>query len=135
MREFNVAAIVAKIASDAAEKSQKIVAYVDMVKALEGAGVDVSKINKWDVQFCDTIEVPRHDLSKVRKVVGRLKMAGKSMAYDFDRTNEIQVTLQPMDKALPFKFAYRTKFRKGGKCEVVENVQPAYVSKSLVCKV
>ena len=134
MRKFNTAEIVSGIVADAAKQSEQVLAYVKMVEALEDAGVDVSSVNQWSVKACSAIAINRADLTKVRRVVGRLKTEYKTAAYDFAETNELIVSIKPTDKSCEFGFTYRTKFRKGGKCNVVEAVEPAYVSHSLVCK-
>ena len=135
MREMNIAKIVAGITTKAAEQAERVLVYVEMVKSLESAGLDMRRVDEWDVKSTSGIAVTRAELPTLRKVVGKLKVQYKSPAYDFDTTNELQVTIQPVDKELPFSFTYRTKYRKGGKCKVVEQVSPAYVSKSLVCEV
>ena len=132
---YNLAELIAEVTTDASKRVEKMLAYVKMTEALAAEGVDMSKMDKWKVRYCDTIAVSKSDLSKVRRVVGRLGMYGKDIASDFDQTNEIIVTLKPVSNDYPFRFSYRSKFRKGGKCEVQEHVSQAYATKSLVCKV
>jgi hypothetical protein len=79
------------------------------------------------------LEITREQLPMIRRVVGRLEINGKCIPSDFDQTNEVKVTVRP--KAEKFKrleFAYRTKFRKGGKCKVVKQVS---TYQTLVCSV
>ena len=135
MRDMNIAKIVADIAAKAAQNAERILVYVEMVKSLEAAGLDMHRVDEWDVKGCSHIQVERSKLPLLRKVVGRLTVTYKTPAYDFDKTNELLVYIKPVNADFPFAFTYRTKHRKGGKCEVVEQVSPAHISHSLVCKI
>lgn len=124
----------AGMAADFASRMAEIKEYAEQVEAFEeAAGIEFVK-SQWDLRYGSALEITRDQLPLIRKVVGRLEVGGKSVTNDFDRTNEIRVTVKP--KAEKFKrleFAYRTKFRNGGKCKVVEQQGSSY--KTLVCSV
>lgn len=104
---------------------------VDAIRKLENVGLDLVK-DRWDISNYQ-YRVTRDQLPLIRKALGRLTMNGKTAAYDFDKTNEIEVTLSPMDKQFSdLRFVYRVKFRKGGKCRIIRS-QSQYENVSLVC--
>ena len=130
---INVAEMIADVLKNAATTAEKIQKRAKIVAQLQEAGVHV----KWPegtVRYGIPIEVNKSDLTAIRQVVGRLSISGKDTASDFNDTNEIVVTLKPSDDS-PVKFSYRTKYRKGGKCKVVESLMPASICKSLVCEI
>jgi hypothetical protein len=130
-----IATILKNIAAEAAKSANRVVVHNEVVEALREKGLELKNHSIWDIQYGCAIKVGKHELSKVREVVGRLKMAGKGLAYDFDKTREVTVTLAPMnEEKFPVTFEYRTKYRAGGKCEVREEVSPARTYKSLVCQ-
>ena len=135
MSNLNVAKMVAEVVAENAAKVAKMLKYDKMVSELEAAGVDVHRLSEWDVKFLSFIDVQASELPAVRKVVGRLSVVGKDTAWDFDTTNELSVTVRPKSDDYPFSFRYRTKYRKGGKCEVVTSATPPQVRTNLVCKV
>lgn len=135
MRTFDVAQMISDAVAAATAKAEAILAYHKMLIDLEAAGVDVGHVDNWDVRSQYPVKIQRHELSKVRSVVGRLSMVAKDVAWDFDTSNELNVSLKPTNKDYPFLFTYRTQYRKGGKCEVVSSVCEASISKSLVCKI
>ena len=130
----NIAEILADIQATAAKKSAKVLKYAEMVGKLRAVGI-VKEPTKYDYLYVDSMTITRDELPKVRQALGRLKMTGKTTAHDFDSTNEILVSVQPMNKDFPFTFVYRSKYRAGGKCRVVRNTYKpaAYESVSLVC--
>jgi hypothetical protein len=134
MLKFNIDNCINEIMKKATEKAERARRYAEVVTQLEQVGVNPGHIDNWDLQMAWPIRIKREDLPKVRKIVGRLQLAGKELAHDFDESGQINVTMKPMDKTNPVMFVYKTKYRRGGKCEVVENVNPATITKSLVCK-
>lgn len=124
----------ANMAADFAQRLAEIEEYAEQVEAFEEVtGLEFVR-SQWDLRYGSALEITRDQLPLIRKAVGRLEISGKSVAGDFDRTNEVRVTVKP--KAEKFKrleFAYRTKFRNGGKCKVVEQQGSSY--KTLVCSV
>lgn len=92
------------------------------------------EISVWDVRYGKTFHVSVAHLPIIRKIVGRMSMEGKTLAGDFDDSNEIVVTLKPVSLELnTLSFSYRTQFRGGGKCHV-EHVTNNSSYKTLVCK-
>ena len=89
-----------------------------------------------DREFCaskwyigSSFDVAKEDLPKIRKVVGRFKMVGKT---NIERGGEdyVRVLLEPESKDWkPLRFAYTVKYRPG-KCKIVEQTM-SY--KTLVC--
>lgn len=123
----------AGMAADFAQRMAEMKEYAEQVELFEEVtGLEFVR-SQWDLRYGNTLEVTRDQLPAIRKAVGRLEISGKCIANDFDRTNEVRVTVKPKsDKFKRLEFAYRTKFRNGGKCKVVEQVS---TYKSLVCSV
>lgn len=131
---MNVTNMIAGIIEDAAKTVAKVRQRALIVEDLQNEGITIPYI-EGVVRYGYSVDVNRKDLSKVRKVVGRLTMVGKDTAWDFDKTNELAVRLAPVDTTnFPVTFEYRTKYRKGGKCKLVQRVSPASISTSLVCE-
>jgi hypothetical protein len=130
-----IATILADITTEAAKKANRVIVHNDVVEQLRTEGLALDNHNIYDIQYGCPIKVGKHELTTVRKIVGRLKMAGKSLPGDFDKTREVVVTLKPMNSDFPVSFEYRTKHRAGGKCEVHESTVPASTYKTLVCRV
>lgn len=131
---MNVAELVADVMNDANRRAQKIIARSKVLDQLAEIGVKPhyrDGVMRWGY----SIDVEKDQLTAIRGVVGRLTMTSKDVAPDFDTTNELQVELRPVDTNFPVSFQYRTKYRAGGKCEVVTSVSQASISKSLVCKI
>jgi len=124
----------AGMAADFAQRMAEVKEYAEQVEAFEDAtGIEFVR-SQWDLRYGSALEITRDQLPMIRKTVGRLEISGKSVAGDFDQTNEVRVTVKPKaDKFKRLEFAYRTKFRNGGKCKVVEQQGTSY--KTLVCGV
>jgi hypothetical protein len=131
---YNVATVVTGVLKSAATKADQIVKRAELIEELKAAGVNLGNVTQWALEHNYDLPVDRSDLTKIRKVVGRLRMTAKCLAWDFDRSKELNVSLEPCSKEMPIRFSYRTKFRKGGKCEVQEVVSQARVDKTLVCR-
>lgn len=122
-----------KIQSQLKTNAEALQSLNDTMEALEllaQEGVDLVD-HEWCVSPYQGIE--RKQLPLVRRALGKLRLAGKSPAHDFDTSNRISVRMQPVSKRFSHMcFTYHTKFRKGGKCKVVTQ---EYKSQSLVCEV
>lgn len=130
MREKAQAAI-AKDFMGSMERLQKYAEQVELMQ--EETGIDF-KVNQWTLRYGSSFDISRAQLPVLRKALGRLEVYGKNVADDFDTTGELVVTVKPKaEKFNQLRFVYRTKFRPGGKCKVVEQTQSSY--KSLVCEV
>ena len=130
---MNTANMIADILNDANDRVKKVQARAKVMDQLAEVGIKpnyMEGVLRWGY----TVDVDKSQLTAIRGVVGRLKMRGKDAAHDFETSNEIAVKLEPVDKSIPIVFEYRTKFRKGGKCEVVQTISPASINTSLVCK-
>lgn len=129
-----------------AEKARNFAASVEQVKerasqyeaflsALDDAPEEIRalvRITKYDIMYGGTVSVPRSALTTIRKIVGRMTTNGKSLAWDFKTTNEVVVTLIPVAKEWNrMAFAYRTPYRRGGKCHVETVIS---TSETLICK-
>jgi len=132
---MNVSELIADVLNDANERVKKIQLRAKVLEQLAEVGIKpnyADGVMRWGY----SIDVDKSQLTAIRGIVGRLKMVGKDTAHDFDETNELEVELSPVKyDDFPVKFQYRTKYRAGGKCEVVTTVSQASISKSLVCKV
>jgi hypothetical protein len=124
----------ASIAADFASRMAEIKEYTEQVEAFEEVtGLEMVS-SQWDLRYGNAMRITREQLPMIRKAVGRLEISGKSVAGDFDTTGEIQVLVRPKtEKFKRLEFIYRSKFRNGGKCKVVEQQGGSY--KTLVCSV
>ena len=122
------------IANDFAGTLQNLKEFYNQVECAESlTGIEFVK-NEWALRYRSSFDVTRNQLPALRKALGRLEMSGKDLANDFDKSNEVCVTVKPKaEKFNRLRFVYRTKFRNDGKCKVVEQESTKY--KSLVCKV
>jgi hypothetical protein len=129
-----VARAKAAIAEDFASSLNRLYEFAKQVEQLEElTGLSFIK-SQWGLRYGNSFDVERSQLPIIRKALGRLEMTGKDLAGDFDSSNEVCVTVKPKAKEFNrLRFVYRTKFRAGGKCKVVESTYTPY--KSLVCSV
>lgn len=128
---LDIARMIADVIEEAYTKSQQIRQRAEVLEDLKTAGIEVE--NPYGLVRWGYTNVARTDLPRVRKAVGRLSMNGKSCAWNFKETNELEVSLKPVDTTKPVLFKYRCKFRKGGKCRVIEEVSAPTVYPTLVC--
>ena len=135
MQDINMTKVVSEILSSANDQAKRAMQYHDLLVALDNAGVKMPVATTYAIKYGYVIPIDKSDLPKVRSVVGRLRVTGKDASWDFDKTNELDVTVEPVDKEYVATFSYRTKYRKGGKCEIVETINQASVSKRLVCNI
>jgi len=124
----------ASIATDFAERMDSLKKYSEQVELLQDAtGIDF-KVSVWSLRYASAFDVTRAQLPVLRKAVGRFEVYGKNVADDFETSNELTVMVRPKaEKFNKLRFVYRTKFRSGGKCKVIEQKQSSY--KTLVCEV
>jgi hypothetical protein len=124
----------ARMAADLAERMADLQKYAEQVELFEEVtGLEMVS-SQLDLRYGNALRITRDQLPAIRKAVGRLEVSGKSIAGDFDRTNEVQVSVRPKaEKFNKLEFTYRSKFRNGGKCKVVEQQGSSY--KTLVCSV
>lgn len=129
-----------RVYSEAAKQYAKAVATIamlaTMLRQLEDAGINC-EIDKWDcATYLPTqVKIDKSQLPIVRKLFGRLTVSGKHLPMDYERSNELCVTVQPVkDEHKVMSFIYRTK-HAGDKCRVVEQTSNAYTYKTLVCEV
>ena len=98
------------------------------------SGVELYK-TQWQFQSdCQTFEVTLAQLGKIKRVIGNLEDAGKDLAYDFEKTNELMIQLQPIaEKWSGFLFSYRRPLLASDDCkaETVECKTSTY--QRLVC--
>jgi hypothetical protein len=115
---------------DSQRRQQEIIANtIEALEMMEKEGL-VNVESVWGIT--SYLNVQKSQLSAIRKLFGRLTMMGKDTASDFDETNDIIVSMAPTDKKFShMRFQYRTKYRRGGKCKVVSQVEQY---KSLVCE-
>ena len=83
-----------------------------------------------DMRWGGNLSMSREDLPALRKAVGRLKVTGKSVAYDYDRTNELVISVKPENEEFSeLSFCYRAQL-KGTRCKVETQVS---TYRTLVC--
>ena len=123
----------ARLAAEFAERLADLEKYAEQIREFEEvSGIEMVQ-SQWDLRYGNSLRITREQLPMIRKAVGRLVISGKNLAGDFDQTGEVQVSVQPKaEKFNKLEFVYRTKFRNGGKCKVVEQTSKY---KSLVCSV
>ena len=111
---------------DSITKVNKVAAA--MKKVEEGTGLDLVTYHgslNWP-----SFHVERKDLPAIRRVVGRVKITGRDVPYDYETTHEIIVRIEPVKEEFSdLMFSYRTPHR-GGKCHVETTVHKSQV---LVC--
>lgn len=132
--------VVAEITEDFTAKIEKVRKYgkqvTRFVEACEAAGVTPPRYSNWDLKYGDSVSISRQQLPAIRKILGRLTVDGKCTAYDFEKSNELLVTVKPVSKDFDqLKFIYRTPYRAGGKCHIKTVVSPATSHVTLVCRV
>ena len=72
----------------------------DAIRKLEeGTGMEFA--TSWTQVQWPTFPVKRTDLGKIRKVVGRIKVVGRSVPYDYNTKRELSITIQPPIAAGP----------------------------------
>jgi hypothetical protein len=104
---------------------------MEAIEKVEAAGIELEQSDSSYLSYQH--RVTREQLPLIRKIVGRVKVISKTVPYDFDRTGEVNVTVRPIAEAFKMlDFTYRTKFRNGGKCKVVETQSSTY--KTIVCE-
>jgi hypothetical protein len=130
----NLSLALADVATGFADQIAGITKFAGQIDALELGGFSVNA-GVWKLRYRDDFDVSRDTLPKLRKIVGRLQVVGKSVPNDFDRTKEVIVTVRPMSKDFDMlRFTYRSPFRGGGKCHV-EKIVSTTNYQTIVCKV
>ena len=122
----------ATIMKDMVKEAEKIERYADQIEKFEAAMDRVFVNTGWDLRYRSGLTIQAEELSTVRKVVGRMKMTGKSLAYDYERSGDVIISLKPCSQEFDaLSFNYRRKFRNGGRCKVVEQ---SSTYQTLVCQ-
>jgi len=109
------------------------------LKARFEAGKKISKAlgrevynSCYNIQY-GAIPVKKEELPKLRKVCGKFDTPCKSVPYDYNVNQEIDVTIRPIAAEFhSVSFTYKVKFipSERSKCQIVENT---HTNKSLVC--
>ena len=136
MKETTIVRVYADAAKKYTETVATIATLISMLRSLEDAGIDCHVDDYNCATYLPTIvRVTKEQLPIVRKLFGRLTVTSKSLACDYERTNELCVYVRPTnEKYNAMSFSYRTK-HTGTKCKVVEQTSAAYSYKTLVCEV
>lgn len=132
--DIQLSEMLAKVLSDANQQAVVMQQRAKILEELEQVGVGCTNPQSI-IKYGVVNNAKKSDLPKIRKVVGRLKVVGKDTAWNFETTNELEVWVMPVNKQYPIKFKYRTQFRKGGKCRVVQHSSAPSNYTSLVCDV
>ncbi len=129
----NLELALADLATEFAARVERTKKYAEQIAELEESTGLTLVVGHRNLVYNTRLEIKRENLPAVRKVVGRMEMTSKFLPWNFKSTQEVCVEMTPKsEKYNNLCFLYRTKFRPGGKCEIVENVS---VCQSLVCKV
>lgn len=132
--------VLAEIKAKAKSEKELMIKKARNVEFVETAsGVTLCQ-DAWDLQHMTTFRIKECELKAIREVVGQFHdNVSKCLAYDFDTTNELLISVQP--KTGPFKemiFEYRRQLLDSDDCKV-ETVQhegrSAWSSKQLLCPV
>lgn len=101
---------------------------IEAIKKVEAAGLPLVKYS-WDIPY--TFHIKRSDLPLLRKVVGRVQVTSTDVPYNYDTTQEVDVTIKPMAEEFScLRFSYRKPYKGDGKCKVVEQTS---TYRTLVC--
>ena len=95
----------------------------------------IELVKRWFNRYTDIFDVDKKDLPKLRKVVGRMEVVGKSPAYDYDVSKNLDITVKPMkDEFSSLRFRYKKQYLGHGKCKVVTTTYTTS-NTQLVCPV